>query len=283
FHWELDFASVFGRGGFDLQVGNPPWVRPDWDEKATFAEFDPWWQLAEKPTQKAIGVKKSQALADPEHQEFMCYQAVAIAGLRDSISDQINYPVIAGLRPDLYRVFMERVWRSTSVRGTPLFYTLSRTSPRRRRPYFVQRLIGGCDGTGSFINELSLFEIHHLVSYGVHVYGPRREAPSFKMAASLYHPDTVARSLVHDGSGEVPGLKDDEGNWDQRPHRERIIDVDETVLAVWADILDEPGASPIQARMVYPVNRVSSRVAREAQQGSAGSRPRAASTQAVGQ
>ena len=30
FHWELDFASVFAKGGgFDLQVGNPPWVRPD--------------------------------------------------------------------------------------------------------------------------------------------------------------------------------------------------------------------------------------------------------------
>ena len=28
FHWELEFATVFGRGGFDLQVGNPPWVRP---------------------------------------------------------------------------------------------------------------------------------------------------------------------------------------------------------------------------------------------------------------
>jgi hypothetical protein len=26
FHWELDFASVFACGGFDLQVGNPPWV-----------------------------------------------------------------------------------------------------------------------------------------------------------------------------------------------------------------------------------------------------------------
>ena len=33
FHWELDFAPVFARGGFDLQVGNPPWVRPDFDEK----------------------------------------------------------------------------------------------------------------------------------------------------------------------------------------------------------------------------------------------------------
>ena len=28
FHWDLDFATVFERGGFDLQLGNPPWVRP---------------------------------------------------------------------------------------------------------------------------------------------------------------------------------------------------------------------------------------------------------------
>ena len=80
------------------------------------------------------------------------------------------------------------------------------------------------------------------------------------MAASLYHPDTVARSEVHDGSGEVPGLKDGDGKWDTRPHAERIIEVDESVLAVWADILDEPGTPAVQARMVYPVNRASSRV-----------------------
>ena len=34
FHWELDFAPVFARGGFDLQVGNPPWVRPRSDVDA---------------------------------------------------------------------------------------------------------------------------------------------------------------------------------------------------------------------------------------------------------
>ena len=28
FHWELRFASGLRRGGFDLQLGNPPWVRP---------------------------------------------------------------------------------------------------------------------------------------------------------------------------------------------------------------------------------------------------------------
>jgi hypothetical protein len=40
FHWELDFATVFARGGFDIQVGNPPWVRPRSDEDALLAEGD---------------------------------------------------------------------------------------------------------------------------------------------------------------------------------------------------------------------------------------------------
>ena len=47
FHWELRFASVFAEGGFDLQVGNPPWVRPEWDENAVLAECDPWFELRE--------------------------------------------------------------------------------------------------------------------------------------------------------------------------------------------------------------------------------------------
>ena len=41
FHWELRFASVFAEGGFDIQVGNPPWVRPRWEENPVLAEFEP--------------------------------------------------------------------------------------------------------------------------------------------------------------------------------------------------------------------------------------------------
>ena len=46
FHWELRFASVFADGGFDIQVGNPPWVRPRWEENAVLAELEPWFELA---------------------------------------------------------------------------------------------------------------------------------------------------------------------------------------------------------------------------------------------
>ena len=49
FHWELRFASVFAEGGFDLQVGNPPWVRPDGRRARFSRNYEPWFELAEKP------------------------------------------------------------------------------------------------------------------------------------------------------------------------------------------------------------------------------------------
>ena len=39
FHWKLEFADVFGqRGGFDLILGNPPWIRVEWNEGAVMGD-----------------------------------------------------------------------------------------------------------------------------------------------------------------------------------------------------------------------------------------------------
>ena len=65
FHWELDFVTVFARGGFDLQLGNPPWVRPRTDTDALLAEGDPWWQLATKPSEAERKAKRIEALSLP--------------------------------------------------------------------------------------------------------------------------------------------------------------------------------------------------------------------------
>ena len=41
-HWELRFAEVFGtRGGFDLILGNPPWIKMQWQEGGLLSEFEP--------------------------------------------------------------------------------------------------------------------------------------------------------------------------------------------------------------------------------------------------
>ena len=42
FHWELEFADVFeSRGGFDLVVGNPPWIKLEWNEEAVLGDRQP--------------------------------------------------------------------------------------------------------------------------------------------------------------------------------------------------------------------------------------------------
>jgi len=42
FHWELEFADQFKvRMGFDLVLGNPPWIKVEWNEQSLLSDFDP--------------------------------------------------------------------------------------------------------------------------------------------------------------------------------------------------------------------------------------------------
>ena len=254
FHWELEFAPVFGRGGFDLQVGNPPWVRPRGDVAALLAEGDPWWQLTDKPSTVEAALHREIALGRDGVSELVVDADAATVGLAAFVGDVTNYPVLSGLQPDLYRCFMAATWGHGSSRGTvgllhpETHFTDEKagtlraaTYPRLRRHW-------------QFVNELQLFgEIDHHVSYGVHIYG-RPSATRFQQASGLYHPETALRSLRHDGDGAAPGIKHD-GHWDLRPHAQRVELVDDQVLAVWRDILDPELANPRETRMVYTVNR----------------------------
>lgn len=260
FHWELEFASVFGRGGFDLQVGNPPWVRPRSDESALLAEHDPWWQLAEKPTQSAIRTKREQTLALPRAENDFVSGAIQMPLMAEFLGSESQFSVLRGLQPDLYRSFMARTWLSASKTGVVGLIHPESHFTEKKAQHLRAATYRRLRRHWQFINELSLFEIHHLVSYGVHIYGASSDAPEFLMAASLYHPDTVERSIRHEGGTEIPGLKDGEGKWDTRPHPERILAVDTDMLKTWAEILDDPGTPPLHARMVYPVNKASARV-----------------------
>lgn len=259
FHWELDFAPIFARGGFDLQVGNPPWVRPDWDEAGVLAESDPWWRLMDKAPEEVIRDKRAAMLADEPVLGAFLDERAAQAGVKEHLGSGVDRPVLTGLQPDLYRCFMERTWRSMAATGIvglihpESHFTELRAKGLRRETYRRLRR------HWQFRNESRLFEIGHTREYGVHVYG-LPGAVSFRQGASLYHPDTVSRSIAHDGSGAVPGIKDEQGRWDLRPHGERIVRVDQWVLASWAALIDEPGTPPDEARMLYPVNRASAEV-----------------------
>lgn len=263
FHWELDFAAVFARGGFDLQVGNPPWVRPQSDIDALLGEADPWWILSHKPTQKARDQRRSLTLERPGALDILCSGLTETLTTAAFLHDVVQYPLLSGQKPDLYRAFMQRTWRSLAPSGVVTLvhpeshFTEKKAAPLRREAYLRLRR------HFQFVNEAMLFDIDHHVSYGIHVYGPGRSTPDFLMATSLYHPQTATSSLVHDGSGPLPGLKNDDGQWDLRPHRDRITHVDQSTLELWASILEDAETPWLDARMVYSVTREAEGVLRK--------------------
>ncbi|MFF2053291.1 class I SAM-dependent DNA methyltransferase [Leifsonia sp. NPDC058194] len=259
FHWELDFAPIFAKGGFDLQVGNPPWVRPRSDVDALLAEGDPWWQLKAKSTADEDKRHRVDALAVEGVAELVVDGTAEVAATAAFVGNPQQYPYLAGLQPDLYRCFMSQTWTHARPGGSvglihPESHFTDEKAGRLRKGTY-----GRLRRHWQFVNELSLFEVHHLVSYGVHVYGGDR-SPSFIQATSLYHPSTVEGSLKHDGSGSEPGLKDGEGRWDLRPHASRIQRVDDATLSTWHEVLEDAAVPVAHTRMVYTVNRASAAV-----------------------
>ena len=174
--------------------------------------------------------------------------------MREFVSGSALFPHLVGIRPDLYRCFIEQTWKNSSARGIVTLLhpekhftdenggDLRRACYRRLRRHW------------HFVNELRLFEIKDNKHYGVHVYGRPRGTVRFVQASWLYHPDTVERSFQHSGDGQEPGLKDLDGRWDVRPHRSRLETVDYDLLATWHDMLENDHV-PVQAtRMIYGVN-----------------------------
>jgi len=255
FHWELDFASVFERGGFDLQVGNPPWVRPRTDINALYSESDPWFSLEHKPTQAAINARRETLFSQNPAAVAPVFRGIADSVVTSAVLGSVErYPHLVNQQPDLYRAFMERTWANESEGGVvslihPESHFTEKAAVQLRSAAYLR-----LRRNWQFINELSLFDIDHHVVYGVHVYANVRDEPRFKMAGRMYHPQTAVESLVHDGSGPLPGIKDDNYNWDRRPHRDRIGIVNMDTLEIWHSILEEPESPILESRMVYTVN-----------------------------
>ena len=256
FHWELDFATVFARGGFDLQVGNPPWVRPDVSVETLLADGDPWWIFTKKPSLADQQERLPRTLARPGVLATVLDGAAETEVLAEFVSDQTVYPVMEG-RPDLYRAFMCQVWEHQNDRGISSLIHMESHFTDAKTPGLRATAYRHLRRHWQFINELSLFDIKDNKRYGTHVYGSD-QPPSFLHATSLYHPETVMRSLVHDGSGEEPGLKDPQtGTWDLRPHAARIDSIDESVLKIWQSVTESDDWR--SAPMVSTVNSAASR------------------------
>ncbi|GAA5120721.1 Eco57I restriction-modification methylase domain-containing protein [Haloechinothrix salitolerans] len=255
FHWELDFAQVFSRGGFDLQLGNPPWVRLDWKDNEILAEREPLFALREKIPEATFRRQRSDVLDDETFKRIYLTEIGSWAGAVEHLGDPAQHPVLASLRSNLYTSFMERTWRSmisTGIVGM-LHPETHFTDPKagHLRAITYRRL----RRHWQFANEEKLFDdIHNETIFGVHIYGPIQEI-NFLQVANLFVPETLDRSLSHSGEGDAPGIQYVSGGWDHRPHASRVVHITEHTLGEWAALFDEPGTPAAQARLLRPLVR----------------------------
>lgn len=251
FHWELDFPSAFGRGGFDLQLGNPPWVRPTIDQYSILGEFDPRWQLRSGLTQDEEKVFRERTLSVAGRPARFVDDLVGVYCIANHARNSHAYSAVSD-QPNLYRLFMVQTWWASRVSGVvgllhpESVFVDDKLGRLRRNAHLRLRR------RWQFTNTLELFECDAKEVYCAAVYGGERPRPDFLMASFLVHPETVIGSLRHDGSGDVPGARDEAGKVDRRPHRQRIVAVGPVQLEAWAQILGDD--SPLETRTIYTAN-----------------------------
>jgi len=250
-HWELCFADVLlKRGGFDLILGNPPWLKVEWNESGILGERNP-----------VFAVRKISAsdLAKLRAEAFNQFAGLQLAwteelqeaeGTQNFLNAVQNYPLLKGVQTNLYKCFMPLAWQLNSAKGVSALLHPEGPYDDPRGGGLREAVYARLRQHFQFVNELALFaEVHHLTKYSVNIYGPKKDKPTFDQLANLFAPATVDACYLHDGIGVVGGYKNDQGQWNTAGHQDRIVKVDETALATFAKLYDEPGTAPRRARL----------------------------------
>ncbi|MEU8902604.1 hypothetical protein [Streptomyces mirabilis] len=243
-HWELDFAGVFAgeAGGFDLQVGNPPWVRPEWKEDPVLAEYEPWFMLTEKPKAEEKNRRREAELGRGEVQEYLLGVLTHTATMASYLAAASVYPFISGSQPNLYRAFMCEVWDHSGRGGTAgmvhpdTHFAGDKEAALRSAAYRRLRV------HGDFVNANNRFfpePVRDVTHFGVHIYGPDQEVDFYSLAW-LYAVDVLRLSGAADDPGEDPGVRFN-GSWDERPHPKRMVRVTRGTLERWQRFAGEDG------------------------------------------
>ena len=251
-HWELAFADLFAeRGGFDLVLGNPPWVKVEWEEKGVLGEKNPVLML------RKVSAKDVTELRGEAFERYAGLQGAWLDEMEEADATQAflngvqNYPLLKGQQTNLYKCFLPQAWMAARQDGgvTGLLHP-DGVYDDPKGGAFREALYPRLRAHFQFQNEKRLFpEVDHHTEFSVNVYGGLRRQPAFQHIANLFQPQTVDACIEHDGQGRVPGIKDDKGKWNVAGHASRVLRMDSRALATFCQLYDTDSTPSTQARL----------------------------------
>lgn len=253
FHWELEFADLFAaRGGFDLILGNPPWIPVEWNEKSMLAEFSPLFALRKLGANEAADRRDAVFSAYAKARNEYIVECAGQEGMQAFLNATQNFPMLKGVQSNLYKCFLPVAWRlANPVSGFQGLLHPEGPFDDPKGGAFRSLIYSRLHAHYQFQNQrqdLLFNEVAHRFRFGINIYGPVK-APKFEHIANLFDPSTIASSRSHPGGGSTPDIKTDAGQWQTVGHRNRVIHIDESSLATFARLLDKPGTPFDQARL----------------------------------
>jgi len=249
-HWALRFAEVFAwRGGFDLILGNPPWVKLTWQESGVLSDYNATIETRKISASETAKLRDA-VLEDGSARGAYLEEFTSLGGMQEYLNAVQNYALLNKVQANLYKCFITRAWENGNEEGVSGFLhpvgtfddpkggTMRRTAYLRLAAHY------------RFANEEPLFpDVGHQMKFSLNVYASESDTADFDLISNLIHPRTIDACWAHDGLGPTPGIKDDEDRFCSMGHRNRIVHIGSQRLALFASLYDEPGTLAIEARL----------------------------------
>ena len=237
-HWELEFADLFAeRGGFDLILGNPPWIRLEWNEQDLLSDINPMFAVKNLTATQAIkhrdvALKKNSAY----HAYFAEYEA--ISGEQSFLNAYANYPNLVGMKANLYKCFLPQAWHYGAESGVSAFVHPDGVFDDPKGGALREDLYPRLQKHFQFTNELRLFpEVDHHTGFSLNIYS-NKLTTTFEAICNLFAPATIESCYSGDSEEMIPGLKDETGNWNVAGHPGRVVSIGKKELLLFACLFD---------------------------------------------
>ena len=263
-HFDLIFADVMKtRGGFDIIVGNPPWARPGWNESIVLADIDPLFaglsaadarRVLPEALLKASTVQRDGRMVSAERAFLRDF--VSTRGAMKVTSSEMMNPFAGGGANNLYRCFIDLSFRLVGPQGYAALihqdgHLVDPKAGKFRQHWYTR--VAKYFRFSNRITAKSFAEVHSELNFSLNIYKGQTRNVDFEMFTHAFLPSQIDDSYAdRDGFGEVPGIRGQDGKWDTRGHRDRIMRIDHDALSV-IHALSEGKTVPIdETRFIQP-------------------------------
>ena len=237
-HWELEFADLFAeRGGVDLIIGNPPWIKIEWNEQSVLSDTHPMFAV-KKLTATQTTHKRAEALENTVTRKMYFSEYEMLSGEQAFLNAVQNYADLKGQQTNLFKCFLPQSWMFSGKSGVAAFVHPEGVYDDPKGGALREKLYPRLRYHFQFANERKLFpEVHHHTQFSLNVYGGPLMV-SFDTISNLYDAKSIVECYEGDATATIPGIKDENGDWNVKGHPDRIIHVTKKELAVFAKLFD---------------------------------------------